>query len=108
LLHLRNWYRFSAILLALRRACFDESILLIYFNLINLDQHYAAFRAQMKAQSGLPFLFPYVQQYTLHEDAVLAKVFSFASYNMKAMLAQFDFFIRELELLRHFLACICG
>jgi len=108
LLHLRNWYRFSAILLALRRACFDESILLTYFNLINPDQHYAAFRAQMKAQPGLPFLFPYVQQYTLHGDAVLAEVFSFASYNMEAVLAQSGSSTRGLGLLRHFLACICG
>lgn len=106
--YLRNWYRFSAILLALRKACFDESILPTYFELINPDQHYAVFRARMKAQPGLPFLFPYVQQYTLYGEAVVKEVFSFVSYNMDTVLAQSAHPPEKLGSLRSFLAYICG
>lgn len=106
--HLRNWYRFSTILIALRKACFNESILPTYFELINPDQHYAVFRARMKAQPGLPFLFPYVQQFTLYGEAVVEEVFSFVSYNMDTVLAQSALSTREVGLLRSFLAYICG
>ena len=58
----------------------------------------------MKAQPGLPFLFPYVQEYTMHGEAVVGEVFSFTSCNVEAVLAQPGSSTREVE----FLACIYG
>ena len=62
----------------------------------------------MKAQSRLLFLFPYVQQHIRYEEVVVAKVFSFASYDMESVLAQSGSSTREVGLLRSFLAGICG
>jgi len=60
----------------------------------------------MALQPGLPFLLPYVRQYTLLGEAILRDVFSFASYSPEAVLAQFYSSRIESGFLHRFLACI--
>jgi len=84
--HLRNWHHLAAILMALRKADYDVSASPNLCNLLlRKDNDYAAFRAHMKAQPGLPFLGPYQQQYTIDGEATLGEVFSFTSYNLEGL-----------------------
>ncbi|KAL9124562.1 MAG: hypothetical protein Q9217_006116 [Psora testacea] len=88
LFRLRNWYRFSALLVALREAHFDESTLPSYFDLLDPSDDFTNFRAHMAAQPGLPFLLPYVKRYAVRgEEVVIADVFQFLLYNPEAVLA---------------------
>jgi len=68
-----------------QRACSDD---FAYSDLISSSGNYAICRAQMKARPGLPFLFPYLREYSNCGDAVMGEVFSFVSYRMEAALAQ--------------------
>lgn len=81
LFHLRNWYRFSALLITLREARFDESTLPSYFDLLDPSGNFAAFRAHMAAQPRLPFLLPYVKPYAVRgEESVVGEAFQFLLY----------------------------
>ncbi len=109
LFRLRNWYRFSALLIALREAHFDESTLPSYFDLLDPNNNFAAFRAHMAAQPGLPFLLPYVKQYAIRgEETALGEVFQFLLYNPEAVLAQSGCSTRDYGVLRYLLPCIYG
>ncbi|KAG8529799.1 uncharacterized protein KY384_005280 [Bacidia gigantensis] len=80
----RNWHRLAAIVHGQKQAGADSP----HYSLINPNGNYMVFRAEMRRRPGLPFLTPYLTQYTNAERLDPIEAFSFVSYNMEAAFAQ--------------------
>ena len=87
----------------------DESTLPNYFGLLDPSDNFAAFRAHMAAQPGLPFVLPYVKHYAFRgEETVVGEAFQFLLYTPEAVLAQPGCSTREQGFLRYILPCAYG
>lgn len=73
----------------LREAGVDESDVNIWFQMLNTDDNYAAYRKMISEEGGIPFLIPHIRgSQRRRYDAPVELPSSFAAYSTEAILLE--------------------